>query len=60
MLCLENLFIYLDFVAYCYSDKYEEHDFNKSIIEARIDRAKQSRRDEAAVKEKLVQKQDCD
>ena len=58
MLCLENLFIYLDFVAYCYSDKYEEHDFNKSIIKARIDRAKQSRRDEAAVKEKLVQKQD--
>ena len=48
----------MDFVAYCYSDKYEEHDFNKSIIEARIDRAKQSRRDEAAVKEKLVQKQD--
>lgn len=48
----------MDFVAYCYSDKYEEHDFNKSIIKARIDRAKQSRRDEAAVKEKLVQKRD--
>lgn len=24
MLCLENLFIYLDYIAYCYSDQYEE------------------------------------
>ena len=24
MLCLENLFIYLDYIAYCYSDLYEE------------------------------------
>ena len=24
MLCLENLFIYLDYIAYCYSDSYEK------------------------------------
>ena len=23
MLCLENLFIYLDYIAYCYSDQYQ-------------------------------------
>ena len=32
MLCLENLFIYLDYIAYCYADQYEEHSFDKTII----------------------------
>lgn len=32
-LCLENLFVFLDFVAYCYSDTYEEHQFDKSLLE---------------------------
>ena len=32
MLCLENLFIYLDYIAYCYSTQYEEHSFDKTII----------------------------
>ena len=27
MLCLENLFIYLDYIAYCYADEYEEHEY---------------------------------
>jgi len=27
-LCLENLYIFLDFVAYCYSDNYEEGEFH--------------------------------
>lgn len=33
ILCLENLQIFLDFVFYCYSDHYEEHTFDKSLIE---------------------------
>lgn len=43
MLCLENLFIYLDYIAYCYSDQYEEHSFDKGIITARIKKAKASK-----------------
>lgn len=43
MLCLENLFIYLDYIAYCYSDQYEEHSFDRGIITARIKKAKASK-----------------
>ena len=32
-LCLENLFIFLDFVAYCYGDNYEERSFDPSLFE---------------------------
>ena len=32
-LCLENLYIFLDFVAYCYGDNYEEHAFDASLLE---------------------------
>ena len=32
MLCLENLFIYLDYIAYCYSTQYEEHSFDKQLL----------------------------
>lgn len=42
MLCLENLFIYLDYIAYCYSEQYEEHSFDKNLITARIKKAKES------------------
>ena len=40
MLCLENLFIYLDYIAYCYSDQYTDRVFDKSIITARIEAAR--------------------
>ena len=33
-LCLENLFVFLDFVAYCYSDTYEERQFDKALLES--------------------------
>lgn len=33
-LCLENLFVFLDFVAYCYSDSYEERKFDKELLKA--------------------------
>lgn len=32
-LCLQDLFIFLDFVSYCYSDHYEEGKFDTSLLE---------------------------
>ncbi|MDE6982569.1 MAG: DUF4145 domain-containing protein, partial [Lachnospiraceae bacterium] len=32
-LCLQDLFIFLDFIAYCYSDHYEERKFDTSLLE---------------------------
>ena len=32
-LCLENLFTFLDFVAYCYSENYQEAKFDPSLLE---------------------------
>lgn len=32
-LCLQNLFIFLDFIAYCYADNYEERVFDASLLE---------------------------
>ena len=34
VLCLENLYIFLDFVAYCYADEYAEGTFDPSLLEA--------------------------
>ncbi len=34
-LCLENLFIFMDFVAYCYAEEYEEHSFDASLLTAK-------------------------
>lgn len=31
-LCLQNLFVFLDFVAYCYADHYEEHQFDRELL----------------------------
>ncbi len=32
-LCLENLYIFLDFVAYCYGSDYQERPFDSSLLE---------------------------
>ena len=32
-LCLENLYIFLDFVAYCYAENYEEEEFHPEYLE---------------------------
>lgn len=34
LLCLENLHIFLDFVAYCYGDNYEQSKFDPALIPA--------------------------
>ena len=33
MLCLENLYIFLDFVACCYGKEYEQRAFNKDLLD---------------------------
>lgn len=58
MLCLENLFVYLDYIAYCYSDRYEEHTFDKDIITTRIEKAKESKEEANATREQLSKMQE--
>ena len=36
MLCLENLHIFLDFVAYCYADEYVETKFDPALVPKEI------------------------
>lgn len=35
-LCLENLFVFLDFVAYCYGENYTEGTFDPSLLQANL------------------------
>lgn len=58
MLCLENLFIYLDFVAYCYSEQYEERSFDRTVITSRIEKARESKAAASAVKAELEREQE--
>ena len=53
MLCLENLFIYLDYISYCYSDYYEERTFNPGLIDDRIKQSKENREKAAATRAEL-------
>lgn len=32
-LCIENLYYFMDFIAYCYADHYVERKFDKSLLE---------------------------
>lgn len=52
-LCLENLFIFLDYIAYCYSEHYEEQKFNHHLIEDRVKKIKESRQQSQDVKAEL-------
>ena len=38
-LCLENLFVFLDFVAYCYAPDYTEQVYDKSLLALTVDEA---------------------
>lgn len=33
-LCLHDLFVFLDFIAYCYADNYEQREFDVELIKA--------------------------
>ena len=58
MLCLENLFIFLDYLAYCYADEYEERIFDRGIVSERIRRAKQSQETAAKKREEMLREQE--
>mgnify|MGYP004535673759 FL=1 len=58
MLCLENLFIYLDYVACCYSKQYKERSFDKTIITSRIKKAKESKETANAIRAELTKAQE--
>lgn len=47
VLCLQNLFIFLDFVTYCYADTYEEHQYDVTLLQ---------RQKEAQVQQKSYEK----
>lgn len=38
-LCLENLYIFLDFVAYCYGESYEKGQFDYTLLEKSVQEA---------------------
>lgn len=63
MLCLENLFIFLDYIAYCYTEHYEERNFDKEIITSRIKKSKEaadSTRKELEKEQEKVAQQEVD
>lgn len=41
-LCLENLFIFLDFISYCYAKNYEQRNFNLQLLKDEPGRAQNS------------------
>jgi len=57
MLCLENLFIFLDFVACCYIRGYQGRDFDSSLITDRVEKAKQAKAASADSKKRLQDQQ---
>ena len=34
--CLENLFFFLDFISYCYSETYEERQFDHALLDQKV------------------------
>ncbi len=52
-LCLENLFYFMDFIAHCYADHYDEHEFDPKLRERQI----QERRQERAEQKKIQEEQ---
>ncbi len=58
MLCLENLFIYLDYIACCYSKQYKQRTFDKNIITARMEKAKGAKEAAKTAKEELLKQQE--
>ena len=53
MLCLENLFVFFDFIGYCYSEQYEERFFDKQLILAQQEKTKRLQGEYAKIVEEL-------
>lgn len=47
----------MDYIAYCYSDQYEERSFDKTIIISRIEKAKVSKEELAKEQEKSARQE---
>lgn len=68
LLCLENLYIFMDFLAYCYADEYQEGKFNPDLItdtSAETDTASEAElkleelmKENAALREKLTSRRE--
>ena len=58
LLCLENLSIFLDYIAYCYGEQYQEHSFDRSMIDDRIENARTSRETARKTQETLLKEQE--
>lgn len=53
VLCLENLFIFFDYISYCYSDKYEAGNFQIQIILDNKQKAREAGKEKQKIKEEL-------
>ena len=53
MLCLENLFIFLDYIAHCYTENSTERTFDKNTITARMEKARESKVAAKNIREEL-------
>lgn len=50
-LCLENLFIFMDFLSYCYGDQYEERTFDPDLRTKLLKEKRQERAEEKKLQE---------
>ncbi len=57
MLCLENLFIFLDYIAHCYKKDYQGRNFDSELIINRREEAKQRREESKKIREELVKQE---
>ena len=51
ILCLKNLFVFFDFITYCYSDEYVERSYDESLLQEKPDEI---------VKKELVENKDAE
>ena len=58
MLCLENLFIFLDYIAHCYTQNTEERSFDRSTVTDRIEKAKESKENAKSIRAELEKEQE--
>lgn len=58
-LCLENLYIFLDFVAYCYGSDYQERAFDSSLLEQEPPAESSASKSEAELKLEELMKENA-
>ncbi len=51
MLCLENLFIFMDFIAHCYGDQHADRNFDPTLRERQIQKVRQKREEQKQLQE---------